>query len=106
MFDRIPVYWYVLGALLSLALGIGLLYAGLSRLGPIALFGCILLTILAAIRKTTPPIERSPWSAAGRAAVHAPTPAPPVTGATQDPSRSPATQAPDREETGRDQQLP
>lgn len=102
MFDRIPVYWYVLGALLSLALGISLLYAGLSRLGPLALFGCIILTILAAIRKTTPPIERSAWSVAARAATPASTP--PATDAPQDPGQPPATQAPDLEETGRDQQ--
>lgn len=60
MFDRIPVYAYLLGALASLVIGLGLLYAGMSRAGPVLLFGFVLLTILAAIRFTTPPIASAP----------------------------------------------
>jgi hypothetical protein len=60
MFDRVPVYAYLLGALGSLVIGLGLLYAGMSRAGPVFLFGFVLLMILAAIRFTTPPIASAP----------------------------------------------
>ncbi len=73
MFDRVPVYAYLLGALISLVIGLGLLYAGIARVGPVFLFGFVLLTILAAIRFTTPPIART--IAAAPDAAESPVPA-------------------------------
>jgi uncharacterized membrane protein YphA (DoxX/SURF4 family) len=93
MFDRIPSSAYIAGAIISLLAGIALLYADQPRVAPVLLFGFVLLTILAAIRISTPPIVVA--TAESPAAARAPD----DSAAESPPPAADATDAPDRDDS-------